>query len=318
MSETYLVSPSQFRAHKDCTQLHYYIYGLGLRPAIPDEKFARGIYFHELAHFYYQLLKSGYKIGDQHTLSAMDTKLNNDLSEISMAFAGTALNVHLMFRNYLARRTQEIDSGIKILEVEKMIEYVFPGTDVGIHGIVDLIYRHRGQLVIRDHKTGENKSAHSNESLLYEDQLMTYACIIWKLYNEVPAIEISWINAKVNWKEPPTNEQLYNKPYRVLDKQTLEAWWTYIQDYLYHMQTVPVIRSLNSWKCKSCAFKDPCLLELKGVETRNLLESKYIVRPRNHDYVKFTELARKNPGKDGADKVSGDNPSFGGININFS
>lgn len=319
-SKPYLVSPSQFRAHKDCTQLHKYVYGMNLRPVGENRKMAKGTYFHELAHFYYQLIKSGYEIGSPHTLAAMDTKLSNDLQDIDAQYAGVVLAVHLMFRRYLERRTKEIDQGIEIIEVEKKLEYVFPGTTHGIQGIADLIYRNKitKKLTLRDHKTGENQNAYSDEALLYEDQLMTYAVLLWLETGEVPSIEISWINAKVDYKTPPTNDQLFRMYRKELTKDLLEAWWTYLQEYVYYMRTVPVIRSMNAWKCKKCDFRDPCLFEMKGLDAGNILKANFIEVPRGYDYAKFTEIARKKTTGDSADRVSNGETTGRNFSINLS
>jgi hypothetical protein len=318
MTETYLVSPSQFRVHKTCPEQHYYTYGLQLRPRKRDTKFDVGSYFHELAHFYYQLLKSGYKIGDPHTISAMDTKLRNDLKEVKPSFQKTLLQVHIMFMRYLKRRTSVIDSNIEILEVEKELQLLVPGTTVGIHGILDLLYRKRGKLVIRDHKTGENKSAHSNESISFDDQLLTYAVMVWKIFNEIPIIEINWVNSKVDYKTEPTNDQLFGHYTKTLTKDYLEGYWTYLQEYVYHMQTVPRIRSMTTFKCKQCPYIDPCLFALRGLDNRNLIEANFEKVPRNYDYQRFTEIAKANKDSRPDSSSQTNELDFGELRINFS
>jgi hypothetical protein len=311
----YLISPSQFRVHKDCPQLHKFIYEEGLRPKAREKKFEVGSYWHELAHFYYQLLKAGYGINDPLTFSAMDTKMRNDLAEVKTDYVGVLAQVHVMFRRYLERRTKEIDTGIDIVEVEKEINY--PISELaGIHGILDLLYRRRGKLIVRDHKTGENQAAHSNDSLEMDDQLLTYACIIWKLFGEVPDIEINWVCAKTDYKNGATNDQLFRTYYKALTKEYLEAFWTYTEQYVYHMQTVPAIRHINGYKCKSCKFREPCMFSLRGFDIRNMIQSNYVHVPRNHDYRKFTEIARKNPDRNNADHESKDIPA-GRITIDF-
>lgn len=315
MPEPYLISPSQFRAHKECPQKHYYIYGEQLRAISNEDHFLVGSYFHELCHFYYQLLQSGYKVGDAHTLAVMDSKLREDLVDLKPSFYGVALKVHLMFRRYLERRTENIDKNMEIIQVEANLEYLFPGMDVGLMGIMDLLYRKRGRLVIRDHKTGANKSAHSEDSVDFDDQLLQYAVIVWKMFGEVPDIEISWVNSKVDYVGATTNDQLFGLYYKTLDESYLEAFWTYMQEYGYHMQTVPAIRKIDSYKCKKCPFKLPCMMSLRGQDTRSILSANYKKVPRDHDFRKFTEIARKNAGDNSESKVSPDNP--GGLHINF-
>jgi hypothetical protein len=311
----YQISPSQFRVHKECPQLHKFVYELGLRTKQREKKFEVGSYFHELAHFYYQLLKAGYHMNDPLTFSAMDTKMRNDLAEVKDDYLAVLCQVHIMFRRYLERRVKEIDQGIEIIEVEKEINFPI-SESAGIHGIVDMLYRRRGKLVIRDHKTGENQSAHSDESLEMDDQLLTYACIIWKIYGEVPDIEISWINAKTDYKNGATNDQLFRTYHKAMTKEYLQAFWTYTEQYVYHMQTVPAIRYINGYKCKSCKFKEPCMFSLRGFDIRNMLEANYQHVPRNHDYRKFTEIARKNPTRNTVDPPSKNIPS-GRISIDF-
>jgi hypothetical protein len=316
VTTTYLISPSQFRAHKDCPQRHQYVYGQGLRPKATAPHFVVGSYFHELMHFYGQLLKAGYVAGDIHTIAAMDAKLQSDLEIVQDEFIPTLLRVHLMFRRYMARRTVKIDSNIEIIEAEMNVEFAM-NSDVGIMGIIDLLYRRKGRLTIRDYKTGENKSNHSSDSIEMNDQLLTYACVVWKLYDEVPDIEIEWVNSKVDYKTPPTNEQLFETFHKTLDKKWLEAWWTYTIEYVYHMQSVPSIRLINDYKCKKCDFKEPCNRSLRGLDVSNLIAANYKVVSRNHDFAKFTEIARKksdNSIGDSRDSGRGDSSE---MRINF-
>jgi len=298
----YLVSPSQFNCHQKCPQLHKFIYEMGLRPSISERHFDVGLYFHELAHFYYQLLKAGYKVGDPLTFSAMDSKMRNDILLVQDDFIGVLTQVHLMFRRYLERRTKEIDSGIEIVEVEKEIQHpLYEGA--GLHGIIDLLYRSKGRLILRDHKTGENKSAHSDDSVEMDAQLLIYACIIWMNFNEVPIVEISWINSKVDYKNPPMNDQLFGTFRKTLTKEYLEAFWTYFNDYVYHMQTVPAIRHISSFNCKNCKFRNPCNFDLRGLSIKGMLEANYKHVERDYDFAKFTEIARKHSAGNNADSV---------------
>lgn len=314
--EPYLISPSQFSAHKECPQKHFYIYGLQLRPKQANQSMLVGTYFHELSHFYYQLLKAGYEIGNPLTINAMDTKLRNDMAEVDSSYIDTLLQTHIVFRRYLDRRTQEIDRGIDILEVEYTLQYNISEV-LGLMGIVDLIYRSKGRTVIRDHKTGQ-RNTYSAEGMYFEDQLLTYACMWWLNTGEVPDIEISWINSKATYANPPTNDQLFGLYRKTLSKDYLEAYWQYVQEYVYHMRSVPAIRFMNSFKCKSCAFREPCNTDLRGIDTRNMIEADFIKVPRNHDYAKFTELARKKSSGDKEDKRSdGDSGGFE-FSLNFS
>lgn len=312
----YLVSPSQFSTHQKCPQLHKFIYEMGFRPPLGTEKhFDVGLYFHELAHFYYQLIKAGYKIGDPLTLSAMDTKMRNDIKEVHDDFIGVLTQVHIIFRRYLDRRTEGIDSGItEIVEVEKELQFPLY-ENAGLHGIVDLLYRSKGRLILRDHKTGENKSAHSDDSVEMDAQLILYACIIWRLFNEVPIVEISWVNSKIDYKNGATNDQLFGLYRKTLTKEYLEAFWTYFSDYVYHMQTVPAIRHISSFNCKGCKFRDPCNFDLRGLSITRMLESNYKHVERDYEFSKFTEIARKHTKTDSPDPGSTDN-SGGWFSIN--
>lgn len=311
----YLVSPSQFSCHQKCPQLHKFIYEMGYRPLLGTEKhFDVGLYSHELMHFYFQLIKAGYKVGDPLLYSAMDTKMRNDIVEVHDDFIGVLTQVHLIFRRYLDRRTTEIDTGITVIEVEKELEYpLYEGA--GLHGIVDLLYKSKGRLILRDHKTGENKSAHSSDSVEMDAQLILYACIIWFLYGEVPLIEISWINSKVDYKGFASNDQLYGLYRKTLSEDYLRAFWTYFTDYVYHMQTVPAIRHISSFNCKGCKFRDPCNFDLRGLSIKGMLESNYKHVERDYEFKKFTEIARKHTKTDSSNPESS-NTSGGWISFN--
>ena len=158
------VSPSQLSAHKECSQKWFYNYGLSLRPLGQEVYFAVGSYFHELAHFYYELIKSGMTIGSKPLRAAMQSKMEEDLKNAAPEWKHVYIKVHIMFHRYLEHRTEVLDKDINVLSVEETLSYeILPG--VNVMGILDLAYEQKGKLIIRDHKTGENKSAHSDSKM---------------------------------------------------------------------------------------------------------------------------------------------------------
>lgn len=310
----YLISPSQFSVHKDCSFKHQYVYGLSLRPKQREGHFEVGTYFHELAHHAFKTMRAGgFQPTDPAFLALIEQKLQKDLAESKSEYLSVLMQVHIMFRWYLERQAPQIDSNLEIIDVER--EVIYPIIDgVSIQGILDLVYRKRTspQIIIRDHKTGANKASHTEEGLELNDQLMTYACLVYFTYGEVPIIEISWINSKVNWSKTPTHDQLYNRISRKLDKNTIESFWKYLQEYVYHMQATKPIRALSSFNCKNCVFKEPCLFDLRGLDQRPILDANYKKVPRDYDFIKFTEITRKHSGDNRQSKpVTINIPSLG-------
>lgn len=313
--ELYKISPSQFSVHKECARKHSYVYGQSLRPKARETKFEVGSYWHELAHHYYKLLATGYTINDPEFIHLFERKLIKDLENCKPAYQKVLFQVHIMFRRFIKMQSHRIDSNIEIVAVEE--ELLVPISDnVQIQGIADLLYRRTGKLVLRDHKTGEFKSAHSEATLEYNDQLLTYAAMVWKLWGEIPDIEISWINAKVDYKSPPTREQLFGLYTKPLTKRMLEGFWTYLEEYVYYMESSPPIRALNGFRCKGCVFKEPCLFDLRGEDETPLIEALFKVVPRDYDFQAFTELSNKNSSDD-SESVENSITLPGGIRLSF-
>lgn len=277
----------------ECPMRWYYNYGLSLRPIGLEKHFHVGSYWHELAHFYYELLKSGMELGSKALNLAMQSLMMENFEKAAPEFRPIYIQVHLMFDRYLKRRTESLDRNIEILEVEKELRIeVEPGLD--LMGIADLIYVKKGRLIIRDHKTGANASRYSAEKMQYESQTWFYACLYWKMTGQVPDIEISWINSKTDYVNgpPAENARLFRNFIHPLEESDLEGYWQYILRYVNLMRSVDPIRNISG-NCSSCRYREPCILSMRGFPVDRILEGSFKVVPRGYEFSKFTEVSQQ-------------------------
>lgn len=292
-SQRYQISPSQLSAHKDCAEKWHYSYGMGYRSIGNETFFQKGSYFHELSHFYYQLIKSGFEVDSPALIAAMKSKLKDDFSKAPVGLIPIYVETQIMWMRYMNDRSPQIDQGIKIIAVEYEVRYYHEPLDLDFMGILDLAYRDRkGQLWLRDHKTGANASAHGADKMPTQDQLLFYSVFWYLIFGEIPGFEVNWINSKTDYRTEPTLDKLFKTARYIPTKVELEAFWTYLQEYVYAMQSNPPLRKIGS-NCARCPFNEPCMLSLRGEDVSVILANKYKKVDRKYEFRHFTEYAKQ-------------------------
>jgi len=215
--------------------------------------------------------------------------MERNLEEADPVFLNIYLQVHIMFMRYMDKRSPVIDRGIKIERVEEELRLELePGLD--LMGILDLVYYDKGDIVLRDHKTGASAAAHSDAKMEVQDQLLFYACLYWQIHDVIPSIELSWISSKTDYKKVPEYDQLFRRFRRKLTLEELTGFWTYIQEYVYHMRSVTPIRKVQS-QCATCQFHDPCIMSLRGLNVDHIIENRYHKVTRDYEFTKFTQIS---------------------------
>ena len=284
-----LVSPSRISAYLECPKKYDYIYGQELKPAGKSaKKFDKGNYFHELSHVYYQMIKSGVEPGSTYAEEAIKARIRNDIETTGdpslISVYGIVTTTMLRF---IREQSKKVDHGIQVISVEAKLE--FPTEDFVLFGFADLIYRdHSGNLRIRDHKTGEK--AWGKLDAQFSNQLLYYACIVWKLMGEVPMSEISYTNTK-EYAKPITYEQAFTFTTVNYSERELQIYFDEICRVVVHMlQSDPV--PFYGQHCRYCAFQTPCYLSRKGIDASPILAANYTKRDSRHEST-FTESYAK-------------------------
>lgn len=277
------VSPSRLSQFTDCEMKYHYGYVEGLRKKNQNTFYMdRGTYVHRLMHYYYGLLKSGFRPGSDLVVEAMNTKMRNDMEEAAREIASGAINSDIInilstsiphVRNYILNRSTQIDSGIRVIGIEKeyWVLIVLPsGRPVFLHGIIDLVYRTlRNKIRIRDHKTGERADAWSEWKASLDDQLLQYMLSQYlEMNEEIDGAEISFINLA---KKPEKRFDLFMADHTPV---ALKNYQANLEKLLDRMLDDTQIRNYSK-DCSNCPFNRLCKLELEGVNTAASISLNY-------------------------------------------
>lgn len=275
-----LVSPSQLRAWKDCPKKHDFIYHKNLRSKQRTTFFDKGNYTHELMHHYYFMLQGGhYLIGSDQLVTAMLARIRNDVRLHAEPQNVNIYNsVMKLMSRYIVIQSPRIDKGIKILGIEAELKlptgiYTEDGREIILFGFADLIYRTlRGDLVIRDHKTGSNPRRWNQRTLEADFQMLCYGSWIHKMRGEVPAVEINFCNT-YEYKNTPGDNQFNQYTYKHSEK----VYETFYEETLQLIEDMLRSGPTPHYgdQCTSCPFQEPCFLQRKGLSVRNLIEANY-------------------------------------------
>lgn len=254
-----------------CEKRWYFNYVEELVPYGPDWlHFAKGSYLHELLHYYYSLVESGYPVGDDTLIKAVIARVKEDLEEADnpdLEFYQMCMRTIIA---YMEQRSPVIDQKISKLSIESHLQVEYDGRK--IHGYTDLIYydNETKRWVVRDHKTG-NRNVYDQRAVFGNGQLLFYGTLLYLTEGIVPDLEINWINST-----PPKNPkqtQLF-ATYRVSHtEETYKQFWEYLQETHNRQKNTPPLRNLMS--CGKCPYHPICSSELRGLSTDLIKQSRY-------------------------------------------
>lgn len=232
----------------------------------------------------YQLMKEmGWKPGTDLILSAILKRIQADVREASKgANLTTYSEVMSLMTRFIKVQSPKIDTGIKVLGIEEELDVPFTlpsGRLIYLYGYIDLVYKDpRGNLRIRDHKTGGRVEVWTKDTVQTVFQLLFYGAAKWLQTKLLPTVEISFLSTHEYKGEPPPEAfGLYSAVHtEIVYKNFLEELGHLIDEML---DSRPTPHRSN--ECTKCPFYDPCRLELKGVSVKPLLATKYQVIDRN-------------------------------------
>lgn len=283
-SQLRLVSPSRITNFQRCAKRYHYEYVEELKSKEPPKGyFNKGNYFHELAHAYYQLIKAGMVPGSDTAVAIIKDRIRNDFQRIHEEKPGDrslipmfGLITKTMLR-YIKEQSPRIDVHIRVKGVE--MELIYPFADnLALLGYADLVYHDgSGNLRVRDHKSGEK--AKSKNDAASSTQLMTYACILWKLYGEVPIGEISYINTKDYVKQAPPTEKAFGLFPVTYSEKELAIFFDEICrviDMMLNSDPLPTYGEHCAW----CPFETICTQSRKGIDPTPFINAKFRRVPR--------------------------------------
>lgn len=281
------ISPSQLSNYMDCPQEWDFAYRVKIKRKGSRRAFDIGNYFHELMHVYYQLIAQGVKPGSDYAMDYIMSRVRRDIETgLTLDNVEIVNVVSKMVSRFISQQSPKIDSGIKVLYVEKYMEVPIvtnAGREVVLHGVIDLLYEDRsGRIHLRDHKTGAKMGSWNQKKLELNHQLLMYAIMLHlSKENDWPLVldtEISFINS-YPYKTAQTNEKLFDFFRYQHNETAINNFISYIKNLIDHMYSTPVIPRYST-DCSSCSYFDICTLQLRGHDTAGVINTYYEKRDR--------------------------------------
>lgn len=264
------LSPSGISVWNECSQKFHYAYVRGLKAKEHQKFFDKGLYIHSLAHTYYHTLELGYEAGSDFAINFMNSRFMSDMRDSDGSNVATLAQIIPLMKRYVANYSKTIDSGIEIIEAEKEFFVEFEG--ITLHGIIDLLYRKKGRIRIRDHKSSEKPNTWKIEEVPLHGQLLHYLVAMeLELKEEITDVEINFILSYA-YKEPKPINETFKLLTATHARKAIE---TYKENLIRTHEQIVTSEPIRVYgqACKSCQFKTLCLLEAKGMSTEIALSS---------------------------------------------
>lgn len=243
--------------------------------------FEKGNYVHEVLHYYYSLIRAGYVVGSEVVLTAVRERIRDDIiaemaraeEEERDADISFYRDVAKAIQPYIERISPKIDSKIAFIEHEFHIEIQPEGSQILLHGYIDLMYydQIRKAWVIRDHKTG-TRNTWSNQKVEEDIQLLFYATLWYILTGEVPIVEINYLNTS-QASNPKPGTVLFDLFTAHHNESTLIAFWNYLQSVLDRMENSQALQNLSA--CSGCVYRRICRAGLRGYSADQIKKANF-------------------------------------------
>ena len=265
----------------ECPQEWYYGYKEQLKRQNQNTfHMDRGTYFHRLCHYYYNLLRTGYRPGSPTVRAAMEKKIKEDLKEMTVDTVTLLATSQPQFLDYIENYSPKIDMNIKIVEVEYEFHVLVQtpkGRFIFLHGFIDLVYRDlMNRLRVRDHKTGERKDTWNQEKAKFDNQLFFYDLAMYILYGEqIDVVEINFINLA---KKPEKKFEMFKAEHEPVQLENYRVNLLKILDKILDSD----IHRNYSKNCPSCSFYKLCTLESKNLPVASTISMLFERTNRGH------------------------------------
>lgn len=278
------VSHSQLQAFDRCHFAWHLNYERGIVPVETKSYFDLGSYIHKLLQAYYLGIKDGLEPKDAYEgvkeLGALQIAMaDTNIDALEIATKG----LHLV-RRYVFEYAQYHDKGWTILGVEHHFEipFVSPGgINFLLEGYVDLVYqRPDGKIWIVDHKTANGaNNFYTDIQILMDPQLPTYVAGLRQEGKDIFGITYNLLNT-YSYKDfnDVDHEKLFKRmdTYRIpkeLDNQVKQLGLAV--DEMVNVKISNSRRRSLRRDCDRCAYQEPCLLDMKGIDVTPVLEANY-------------------------------------------
>lgn len=278
-----IISNTQITSYNSCTQQHYYMYTLELGPRELSMPLYRGILGHSALETYYSLLQEG--LPRDNATEAAWFVIQEELDRIGR---DETWNVEkLKEASVIANRIKSYASvystePFNIIAVEK--QFLAPFTERLQFGFIpDLVVEstagpYKGQLGLIDHKFVYNWK--TTEELMLDAQLPKYRKGLQ--LNDYPVKWIMFNQIRTRDMKYKTPQDMFRRAYGIANDIASETIWNEQKDTALNIalgEQSPR-RALAPMVCKTCFFKEPCMLSMNGQDVSRILEMDFQKRDR--------------------------------------
>lgn len=280
------VSHSQLGTYDRCAFKWFLSYELGYKPKSVPTNVTLGSLIHSFLEEHYKLVQEhghggfDYQASMQEFLRSQPVEKQGDLEALDRASR--------LIERYLYLAEIE-DQSWEIIEVEVAREVEFKTPKGRLYTLVfipDLIVREResGRLWLVDHKTAGNAAFWSDTEIMMDHQMPTYIAGLRQEGLDIYGIVYNFLN-RYDYKDyngTPT-EKLFKRvhSYRTpVEIDTMVRELGFQVDDLIENE-IPR-RSLRK-ECSRCWFQEPCLMSMKGMDIKRVLEAGFELKGSYHD-----------------------------------
>lgn len=285
-----VLSYSQLQVWDRCEYAWHYNYERNLVRKSVSNSGTLGLRIHSLLETHFSHVAEGAPWDDaiefvESQLAAMtnDAYSNNLPVEIVQEI-GRAGKLVLLFLRGPARG---IYNGHVIMDVEKHFEVILEtpsGFNFILQGYVDLVTAYQGKIYIEDHKSTANAAFWNPVEIMMDPQLTLYWYALRILGIPVHSIFYNFFNT-YEYKKPVDNDKLFKREPSYRTEVELENFALELLtevDRLVQAKENPNYKYRRSLRrdCKNCAYQQPCLYALKGIDPEPILLSNFIEKSK--------------------------------------
>lgn len=149
------------------------------------------------------------------------------------------------------------------------------GRVIVLHGILDLVVDRDGELGVVDHKTYGSERGKWTTDLVYFDQQLVFYMLLLHLNGVTPSFgAINGINT-YPYKKAVTNDKRFNREDVYHSPERLEDYLKNIKEICQEIFGAISYPKRLTKDCSRCGYKEVCDLELRGMDSKALLEMKH-------------------------------------------
>lgn len=277
-------SASRLGMYDTCKRKHHYTYRLGYRIPYTNKALTTGLILHKLLDLWY-----GEKIHPATAIAVFkEREIFQKYDEQVLLWPCVALITRYV--SFFYKR-----DNFEVLGVEKelIVPFTTPhGHQVYLHAILDLVLRSNKGVEVVDHKSSA-RNVWNVDMVWFDPQIALYLITLYLCGFEPKIGTINQIStstmdaAKIGQADA---NKLFARFSIDPSPEVIEHWIQEIGNKIdMILEEDTYTKSLNNKRCSECAFKDACLMELRGNDPTLYLSNYHKPNSTNEVEVVFED-----------------------------